>query len=126
MKQKAYTFKTFEPNGYQNYNNQNGFYNVENSLNNDYPKLTLIENTLFNTNFQQETVYNRLNRIERKLFRKTFENMDLASRVDNVIGNMENREFLWKYFTISIEQNGIVVFQNSIQKRPARSAYTKA
>ena len=95
---KAYTFKTFEPNGYQNYNNQNGFYNVENSINNDYPKLTLIENTLFNTNFQQETVYNRLNRIEKKLFRKTFENMDLASRVDNVIGNMENGNFYGNIF----------------------------
>ena len=70
----AYTFRTFEPNvpinnGYQNYNNQNGFYNVEN---NDYPKLTLIENTLFNTSYLNESVYNRLNRIEKKLFRTSY------------------------------------------------------
>ena len=119
----AYTFRTFEPNvpisnGYQNYNNQNGFYNIENNQNNDYPKLTLIENTLFNTSYLNESVYNRLNRIEKKLFRKTFENMDLASRVDNVINNMENGNYYGNISKAQLGKMEMLCFQKMYKKEP--------
>lgn len=115
----AYQVTTFQPAmGYQNNNNTNGFYNIQNNINNDYPKLTIIENTLFNTNFQQETVYNRLNRIEKKLFRKTFENMDLASRVDNVIGNMENGNFYGNISSSQLSKMELLCFRTVYKKDP--------
>ncbi len=113
----AYTIKTFEPNmpynGYSNYNE--GFYNVQN-VNNDYPKLTLIENSLFNKSYVNESVYERLNRIEKKIFRKTFENMDLASRVDNVIRNMEEGNYLGNISKSILNDLEMLCFQKTYKK----------
>ena len=84
----AYKVKTFEPlrvnplavpySAYQ-----------QPGANESYPKITQLEFTLFKKTYERENIYNRLTRLENKLFRRNFNNMPLASRVDNILANID-------------------------------------
>ena len=54
-----------------------------------YPKITQVENILFNRNYATQDIYSRLNRIEKKLYRRSFANMSLAERMDNILSNVD-------------------------------------
>lgn len=54
-----------------------------------YPKISRIENMLFNRSFENEDINNRLNRIEQKMFNRINPNIDLSERVDNIIAQID-------------------------------------
>ena len=58
-------------------------------INENYPKITQIEQKLFNKTYEKESIYNRLHRLEKKLFKKDFGNLPLANRVDNIVSNID-------------------------------------
>ncbi len=52
--------------------------------NNNYPKISQIENKLYSKSYQNEDIYRRLDRIENSLFHQNFSSDDLAVRVDKI------------------------------------------
>ena len=66
-----------------NHNGLNDNFNMY-QLNNDYPKISLLEQSLYNRTYETDNIYKRLNRLEQKIFRKTFPNMSLANRVEKL------------------------------------------
>ena len=54
-----------------------------------YPKISSLENTIFNRTYENQDIYDRLKRLEKKVFRRTFENMTLADRMDNILNNVD-------------------------------------
>lgn len=56
---------------------------------NSYPKITQIENMMFNRGFENEDIYSRLNKIEQKMFNTTNPNASLSERVDNILGKID-------------------------------------
>lgn len=88
----AYKVTTFQPlqpaqpaqpaTGFGDLSNAQGAYE-------SYPKITQIENILFNKGYDRENIYNRLGRIETRMFRRQFQNMPLASRMDNILSNID-------------------------------------
>lgn len=56
---------------------------------NSYPKITQVENILFNMSYANEDIYDRLNRIETKMFNHLNSDLSLAERVDNIIGQID-------------------------------------
>lgn len=52
--------------------------------NDNYPKISQIENKLYSKSYKNEDIYIRLDRIENTVFRKNFPSDDLATRVDNI------------------------------------------
>lgn len=55
----------------------------------DYPKITQIEQYLFNRNYKNEEIKKRLERLEKKLFNKTYQSASLAQRVENIESNID-------------------------------------
>ena len=55
----------------------------------NYPKISQVEGILFHRTYEREDIYNRLNRIEQKMFRRKFSGMPLASRMDNILANVD-------------------------------------
>lgn len=80
----AYKVTTFQPlaPAYQNLANAQGAYE-------NYPKIAQVEAILFNRSYDGQNIYNRLSRIEQRLFKRQFKNMPLASRVDNILANVD-------------------------------------
>lgn len=84
----AYKVKTFQPlrqpvmNQFYDYNN-----NVSSSE--SYPKISQLEMATFRRTYERENIYNRLTRLENKLLRRNFSNMPLATRVDNLLANVD-------------------------------------
>lgn len=61
----------------------------EPGINENYPKITQIEFNLFKKTYEKENIYNRLSRIEKRIFRRNFDSMPLATRVDNILANID-------------------------------------
>lgn len=61
----------------------------EPGINENYPKITQIEFNLFKRTYEKESIYNRLSRIEKRIFRRDFGSMPLATRVDNILANID-------------------------------------
>ena len=59
------------------------------AINESYPKITQIEFNLFRKTYEKENIYNRLSRIEKRIFRRNFSSLPLASRVDNILANID-------------------------------------
>ena len=57
--------------------------------NENYPKITQIEFSLFKKTYEKETIYNRITRIENKIFRRNFNDLSLSARVDNILSNID-------------------------------------
>lgn len=55
----------------------------------NYPKITALENTIFNKTYENQDIYSRLKRLEKKLFRRTFDSMALSDRMDNILNNVD-------------------------------------
>ncbi len=49
-----------------------------------YPRITQVENIIFNNAYEGDDVYNRLNRIENRLFNRTNPNLSLSERLNNI------------------------------------------
>lgn len=58
-------------------------------INENYPKITQLEINMFKRTYERENIYKRLSRIEQKIFNQEFKNMPLASRVDNILSNID-------------------------------------
>lgn len=58
-------------------------------VNESYPKITQLEENIFKRNYEKENIYSRLTRLENRIFRKSFTGMPLASRVDNLLANID-------------------------------------
>lgn len=59
------------------------------STNESYPRITQVEGILFQRSYEGEDIYLRLNRIEQKMFRRKFAGMPLASRMENILANVD-------------------------------------
>lgn len=84
----AYKVKTFQPLAVNPLAVPYSAYQ-EPGVNESYPKITQLEFNLFKRTYEKETIYNRLIRIENRIFRRNFNNMPLASRVDNIMANID-------------------------------------
>lgn len=62
-----------------------------------YPKITKIENNLYNKSFEQDDIYSRLDRIEMSIFNRTNPQQSLSARVDSIGDKLD----LNKYFNLS-------------------------
>lgn len=85
MPSYAYKVKTFKPLTI----NQLALPYSQPGINENYPKITQIEFNLFRRTYEKESIYNRLSRIEKRIFRRNFNSMPLASRVDNILANID-------------------------------------
>ena len=57
--------------------------------NENYPKITELELNIFKKSYEKENIYSRLTRLENKVFKRNFSGMPLASRVDNLLENID-------------------------------------
>lgn len=58
-------------------------------VNESYPKITQLEENIFRRNYEKENIYSRLTRLENRVFRRSFTGMPLATRVDNLLANID-------------------------------------
>ena len=58
-------------------------------LTENYPKINTLEINLFKRTFERENIYKRLTRLENRLFKEAYPNMPLASRVENILANVD-------------------------------------
>lgn len=79
----SYNFGTYNPSSIT------GGFQSTSGMYNNYPRVTQIEQSLFNRNYDGEDVYIRLARLERKLFKTTYQNADLNWRVENILANID-------------------------------------
>ena len=59
-------------------------------INENYPKITQLEINLFKKSYEKENIYSRLTRLENKVFKRNFSGMPLASRVENLLENIDS------------------------------------
>lgn len=88
----AYKVKTFQPltpPQLQRMNQLNNPYQ-QTGLNENYPKITQLELNMFKRSFEKENIYSRLTRLENRVFRRSFSGMPLATRVDNLLANIDS------------------------------------
>jgi hypothetical protein len=55
----------------------------------NYPKITRIEKQLYNQSYENEDIYLRLDRLEKTLHKITNPDLDLASRVENLLNELQ-------------------------------------
>lgn len=66
------------------------FFSVANAqMDGSYPKITRIENQLYQRSYADEDIYQRLNRLELSIYKKTQEDKDLATRVDDIANSLQ-------------------------------------
>lgn len=82
---QAYKVKTFQPLQIAPLQVQN----EEPTLTENYPKITQLEINIFKRTFERESIYKRLARLEHRLFKSEYPNMPLASRVENILANVD-------------------------------------
>jgi len=82
----AYKIKTFQPLQIQPLN----IHAEEPTLTENYPKITQLETYMFKRTYERENIYKRLSRLEYKIFNTEFPNMPLASRVENILTNVDS------------------------------------
>ncbi len=81
------SYNNFGYNPISSYNNNN-LLNINESSN--YPKISLIEKSLFNRTYENNDIYNRLSRLENRIFKRDYPNVALAQRVDNILNNVDS------------------------------------
>lgn len=87
----AYKVKTFKPlaPAYQQPMNQLANPYQDYGTNESYPKISQLEVNLFRRTYEKENIYSRLTRLENRIFRRSFTGMPLATRVDNLLANVD-------------------------------------
>ena len=86
---KVKTFKPLLPPQMQSVPQLQDIYTQPPSINESYPKITQLELNIFKKSYEKESIYSRLTRLENRVFRRSFTGMPLASRVDNILSNID-------------------------------------
>ena len=85
----AYKVKTFQPLKQPIFNQGYDYNNNDVSSSENYPKISQLEIAIFKRTYEKENIYNRLTRLENRLFKRNFSSLPLASRVDNLLANVD-------------------------------------
>lgn len=88
----AYKVKSFQPLAvpqYQQTTNPLAPQYQDYGVNESYPKISQLEFNLFRRTYENENIYSRLTRLENRIFRRSFTGMPLATRVDNILANVD-------------------------------------
>ena len=99
-------------------NGYNGFYNDTYSQNSYSPprigrkvNLTTVENSLYHSNYKNDTTQNRLSRVEQSMFGQTFDDDDESTRMERISGAYRAQKSASKYDSNKFAQNMATAMQ---------------